>query len=1310
MSEIPGVEPFKGNPNERFEFVKHIGTGGFGDVVLCKDHEHEDKLVIVKLTSFEDPTTRNEILMLSRIHHKYVVQYYDYYTLKVDQDLIDKYELKKFSPNTSAFALVIEFGVGGDFYSYVRKRSSIEEIILVKLISQVGQALEYLNENRTMHRDIKPENFLLDKYNDFKVTDFGTGDTISPEETQRMLTQITGTHIYMAPEIKSCQKYYNYLVDIFSLGMSIYRGCRGDVTDQDLQNVIEDGQVVLPEPIPEQYSPQFYELVHKMIAYNACDRATLPDIKEALLQIVTPKKLSEDEQKLLDTSLNLFYGIDGIVNKKEAISNFEKILKDSELECSEAAFQLAQCYLFGDTVEKNEEQAITLLRMAARKLHVPALKLLAFCYQHGIGVEKDMFTATQLLTIAQKDDAEANFLLGFNLYNGEHIDLKGKHDPKTTIKQDYELAVHYFLKAKDFVLAQNYLGLCYLNGYGVHADINEAYKYFSLAANGGSIDGMYNLANFYLTKYSDNQFYTEKAIKLLTEAAKQYHMGAAFKLSELYSNGTIVPRDEKKASLYSKINSTGPNTYDSTYNLALLKLNGKADEDDAHQVLKNTFEAFYLFSQCSEGHSGALYHLAQCYRDGTGTNKDLKKAADLFEKASNNGIPDATCDLALCLLNGEGRPEDKAKAIKLFTESSELGCSYATYCLAKCYLTCDGVEGDMERSISLLRTAHADGYTEATYLLAELIQSTEVREARELFEIAALKGHAGACYNYGLIFSKGISVYIDKLKSFSFFEKASKHNHPQATTELGKLYEIGFGTLKDENKAFQLYQKAVNLGDSQAQYNLAMCYLNGVGTEIDQEKARGLFEKAAESGNAEAKYQLGLLYQKGIGGPVDTTKAADLFNEASRENIDGASLQLAYCFLNGVGRKTEPNRAFSIFKKLGEKTHYNVEAAFQLAQFYMNGQATRADPEKAYGIFKKLSDEKNYIPAMCELGICCIEGFGTKEDTSKGLAYLKKAAEKRNSKALNLLGVCYLKGKKKSKESKSEGIPEDPKLAIEYFRKAAELGSMLAKVNLATCYIQGSGVPKQPERGYKYLQEAHEDPAAKFRIGVCLFKGAGVPCNKQEGLRLIQEAAETDSNAMCYYGKLLLRDDDKDIPQDLPTARKYIEQSAKLNHPEGMFQYGLILEKEDPEPENPLSMNKLQSQSFFQKSSDAGCSKASFHLGEILFNDKSRQKEAVDYFVKAANLNNIEALERLAEIYNEGCEGVDVDEEKAEDCQARANELQGIGPIDMTSSVFMAVPNKKKQQKKKATKKGKKKPKSNNGFFGLIRRTLRIDE
>lgn len=313
MSEIPGcIDPYIGDPKERFELVGKIGSGSFGVVELCRDREMNNELVVRKLSRYNDSTTSNEIAMLYHIRHKHIIKFYDYYKLNIEQTTIDEYKMTGIESGTPMYALILEYGEGGDFWSYIKERDTIEEIILIKIVDEVTQAIEYLNENRAMHRDIKPENMLFDKYWDVKLADFGTGDVLQEDATKRMFTQQTGTQIYMAPEIKAQQKYYTFLIDIYSLGMSIYRACKSSIPVNELLSIDVNG---LPEQIPEQYSPQFAELVQRMLAYNPCDRANISIIKDTLFDIVTPKKLPQDINDLLDSSLILFYGIDGVFDK-----------------------------------------------------------------------------------------------------------------------------------------------------------------------------------------------------------------------------------------------------------------------------------------------------------------------------------------------------------------------------------------------------------------------------------------------------------------------------------------------------------------------------------------------------------------------------------------------------------------------------------------------------------------------------------------------------------------------------------------------------------------------------------------------------------------------------------------------------------------------------------------------------------------------------------------------------------------------------------------------------------------------------------
>ena len=53
--------------------------------------------------------------------------------------------------------------------------------------------LEFLHKNNIIHRDIKPENLVFDEFGYIRVTDFGIGRYLKPENSQ----DTSGTPGYM---------------------------------------------------------------------------------------------------------------------------------------------------------------------------------------------------------------------------------------------------------------------------------------------------------------------------------------------------------------------------------------------------------------------------------------------------------------------------------------------------------------------------------------------------------------------------------------------------------------------------------------------------------------------------------------------------------------------------------------------------------------------------------------------------------------------------------------------------------------------------------------------------------------------------------------------------------------------------------------------------------------------------------------------------------------------------------------------------------------------------------------------------------
>lgn len=99
------------------------------------------------------------------------------------------------------------------------KEHPLTEGDVIKIGSDICNALAYCEKLSIIHRDIKPANIFVSKFGDFKLGDFGIAKHMEGANSEMSLK---GTMNYMAPEIFRGEKY-DSTVDIYSLGIVLYR-------------------------------------------------------------------------------------------------------------------------------------------------------------------------------------------------------------------------------------------------------------------------------------------------------------------------------------------------------------------------------------------------------------------------------------------------------------------------------------------------------------------------------------------------------------------------------------------------------------------------------------------------------------------------------------------------------------------------------------------------------------------------------------------------------------------------------------------------------------------------------------------------------------------------------------------------------------------------------------------------------------------------------------------------------------------------------------------------------------------------------
>jgi MAP/microtubule affinity-regulating kinase len=91
------------------------------------------------------------------------------------------------------------------------------------IFKKVCVGVQYLHNQHLCHRDLKLTNILIDRKYRVKIVDFGFA-----VETQKIHSMYCGTPSYMAPEIVNKLHYRGKPVDIWALGVVLYKLLTGE--------------------------------------------------------------------------------------------------------------------------------------------------------------------------------------------------------------------------------------------------------------------------------------------------------------------------------------------------------------------------------------------------------------------------------------------------------------------------------------------------------------------------------------------------------------------------------------------------------------------------------------------------------------------------------------------------------------------------------------------------------------------------------------------------------------------------------------------------------------------------------------------------------------------------------------------------------------------------------------------------------------------------------------------------------------------------------------------------------------------------
>lgn len=194
----------------RYETVKKLGEGAFGEVLLVNDNDIERRVALKRIKpdmADEDTLIRfvGEVQAVGSLEHPGIVPIHD-----VGLDEHGYFFVMKFVDGETLESIIAKLRAGDPSYL---SRYSMEA--RAQLFLQLCRAVQFAHAKGIIHRDIKPANVMVGAYGEVMLMDWGLAkkisDTGAPAEVYNrqskgqdafgtMLGHAIGTPAYMSPE------------------------------------------------------------------------------------------------------------------------------------------------------------------------------------------------------------------------------------------------------------------------------------------------------------------------------------------------------------------------------------------------------------------------------------------------------------------------------------------------------------------------------------------------------------------------------------------------------------------------------------------------------------------------------------------------------------------------------------------------------------------------------------------------------------------------------------------------------------------------------------------------------------------------------------------------------------------------------------------------------------------------------------------------------------------------------------------------------------------------------------------------------
>jgi eukaryotic-like serine/threonine-protein kinase len=260
----------------RYKYIRKIGKGAFGTVLLVEDQVVDERLVLKFLNpgvaADEEMMKRfvHELRYSRKITHPNVIRIYDFLALG------------------GLYAISMEYFASHPLSDELKDEKPLPLKRALQYSMAIATGMQVAHHAGVIHRDLKPANVLINDDNLVKVVDFGVAAARASGDTQLTRTgYVIGSPKYMAPE-QILGKKVDEKADIYSLGVMLYEMLtgfapytRGDHMSVMYQHV--QGKAKRARDLNPNVTQELSDLVARCMAVDKSKR--LPSMDEVRLAL-----------------------------------------------------------------------------------------------------------------------------------------------------------------------------------------------------------------------------------------------------------------------------------------------------------------------------------------------------------------------------------------------------------------------------------------------------------------------------------------------------------------------------------------------------------------------------------------------------------------------------------------------------------------------------------------------------------------------------------------------------------------------------------------------------------------------------------------------------------------------------------------------------------------------------------------------------------------------------------------------------------------------------------------------------------------